>query len=243
MDAIAEEDKSYSLGSLPYADDEVIEVSKICKGTYYVNSDVTPSKVFQTINDFKIIHFSTHAFVDNADYLQSYLVLNKDKFNEYKLKYSDILNLSMNSQMVVLSACHTSSGKSVIGEGLMSLSRAFVQSGSQSAIGSYWNAPDYTTKELMTIFYSNLITGMSKSKALQKAQIEFLTNDKLSSPAIRAPFYWASWAIYGNNQPLSLKDSMQSKACWKCSLSLSIGVVITFLIGFFVVHKLSSVPF
>jgi len=125
------------------------------------------------------------------------------------------LNLDIDSELVVLSACQTSSGKSVVGEGLMSLSRAFVQSGSNATVGAYWNAPDYATKELMTLFYSNLKEGMTKSKAMQQAQIEYLTNDDISSPTIRSPFYWASWAIYGNDQPLKMGSSIVDFTSWK----------------------------
>lgn len=195
-----------SLSSLKYADDEVITTAKMLNGTSYINSEVNLPKVLSLISDYNIIHFSAHSFVDQNDYLNSFIVLNNDDNNNYQLTYADILGLDVNAEMVVLSACQTSSGKNMIGEGLMSLSRAFVQSGSKSVVGSYWNAPDYATKELMILFYENLRRGMTKSKALQQAQLEFLTNDKISSPRIRTPYFWASWAVYGNNDSIALEE-------------------------------------
>lgn len=219
-----------SLGTLTYADDEVLTCSKICNGTSYTKADVTPENVKKCIDNFNIIHFSTHAFVDESDHFRSFLVFNRDKTNNYQFKYSDILSLNLDAEMVVLSACHTSSGEIVMGEGLMSLSRAFFQSGSKSVVGSYWNAPDYTTKELMILFYKNLKAGMTKSSALRSAQIEFLTDDKLSSPAIRSPFFWASWAIYGNNQPIEIEDSIMNCTHLIILTSLIILTVLSFLI-------------
>ncbi len=222
-----ENSRAISLSPLKYADDEVLTTADILNGESYINTDVTPNQVYSTINDFDIIHFSTHAFVDEDEYLNSFVVLNKDEGDNYQLKYSDILNLDIDSELVVLSACQTGSGKSVVGEGLMSLSRAFVQSGSNAAVGAYWNAPDYATKELMTLFYSNLKEGMPKSKAMQQAQIEYLTNDKISSPTIRSPFFWASWAVYGNDQPLKMSESFFNFNSWEIyALLFALGVLV-----------------
>lgn len=230
----SDDSRAISLSPLQYADDEVLTSAQILDGTSFINSDVTPFQVFSTINNFDVVHFSAHAFVDEDDYLNSFVVLNKDDDENYQLKYSDILNLDIDSELVVLSACQTSSGKSVVGEGLMSLSRAFVQSGSNAAVGAYWNAPDYATKELMTLFYSNLNDGMSKSKAMQQAQIEYLTNDKISSPTIRSPFFWASWAVYGNDDPLHMSTSILDFDSWKSYLLLAVlGILLIFMIKYF----------
>lgn len=227
--------RSISLSPLKFADDEVITSAEILNGTSYINADVTPTHVFSTINDFDVVHFSAHAFVDEEDYLNSFVVLNKDEGENYQFKYSDILNLDLDSELVVLSACQTNSGKSVSGEGLMSLSRAFVQSGSKSTVGAYWNAPDYATKELMTLFYSNLKEGMTKSKAMQQAQIEYLTNDKISSPTIRSPFFWASWALYGNDKPLNMSSSLFDFTSWT---SYGLLASIMLIIALFFMHLL-----
>ena len=226
--------RSVSLSPLKYADEEAITTAKILNGISIVNSDVTPTQVLSEINKFDVVHFSAHAFVNEDDYLNSFVVLNRDDGEEYQLKYSDILNLDIDSELVVLSACQTSSGKSVVGEGLMSLSRAFVQSGSKAAVGSYWNAPDYATKELMTLFYTNLKEGLPKSKALQKAQIEYLQNDNISSPTIRSPFYWASWAIYGNDEPLKMQSSFLDFSSWEIYLFLGvISLIVILLVKFY----------
>jgi len=200
----SDQSRTLSLSPLKYADEEAAISAQLLDGTSYLNEAVTPENVISNLHKYDVIHFSAHALVDQEDYLNSFVLLNKDKKEQYKLKYEDILNLEVDSELVVLSACQTSTGKNVVGEGLMSLSRAFVQSGSEATVGAYWNAPDYATKELMRLFYTNLKAGMPKSKAMQQAQIEYLTNDQVSSPTIRSPFYWASWTVYGNDDPLSI---------------------------------------
>ena len=215
-----------NLGTLKYADDEVITSSEIFNGQSVLNEAVTPSRVITDISDYSMIHFAAHAFVDEEDYLESYIVLNRDKDERYRLKYEDILDIDLNSDLVVLSACQTGSGKNVKGEGLMSLSRAFVQSGSEAALGTYWNTPDYSTKEIMTLFYANLRAGLSKSEALRQAQLSYLTDDNVSSPSIRAPFFWASWALYGNDEPLQTNGSIINSISWELYALVFFGIIV-----------------
>lgn len=216
-----------SLSTLKFADDEVKYCAKLLNGECLLNTSVTLSSVLSRVNDYNIIHFSTHAFVDESDYLNSFIVLNRDKNETYRLKYSDILSLDIDPELVVLSACQTNAGANVSGEGLMSLSRAFVQSGSKSTVGSYWNTPDYATKELMTLFYKNLKNGNTKSNALRLAQLEFLSNDELSSPTIRTPFYWASWAVYGSDDVIYFDVPETDFILWAIILHI---VVVGFII-------------
>ena len=153
---ISDEDESraISLASLPYADDEVINTAKVLNGEAIINESVTPSVVLEKLSKYKIAHFSAHALNNSEDYLNSFLVLNKDENDEFRLRFKDIINLKLNNDLVVLSACQTGIGENIYGEGAMSLSRAFLQSGVQSSMGSYWNAPDKSTKELMKHFLS-----------------------------------------------------------------------------------------
>lgn len=194
--------RSASLSPLKYAKTEAVNSALILEGVSILNEDATLTNVLANINNFNLIHFSAHAFVDNSDYMNSFIALSKDRNEEYQLKYEDILNLNLDSELVVLSACQTGSGKSISGEGLMSLSRAFVQSGCKTSMGAYWNAPDLSTMQLMELFYSNLKEGMTKSNALRQAQIEYLENEEYATPRTSSPFFWSTWAIYGDSTPI-----------------------------------------
>ena len=71
--------------------------------------------------------------------------------------------------MVVLSACQTGLGE-ITNEGVFGLQRGFKKAGAKSLLMSLWKVDDRATQLLMTRFYTNLLAGMGKHKALIEAQ-------------------------------------------------------------------------
>ena len=147
------------------------------------------------------------------------------------MSYKEVLKENINSDLVVLSACQTGLGHNVVGEGLMSMTRAFIQSGSDATLGSYWNAPDKPTMELMELFYANIQKGMTKSKALQNAQLTYLSDDIRSTPLVRAPHFWGAWVIYGSDEAIQLGSSYNIYFLGAGILILLILVIFLFIIN------------
>jgi len=100
------------------------------------------------------------------------------------------LNLDR-TELVVLSACETGLGEIKNGEGVFSLRRAFQTAGAKTVVMSLWTVSDQATQELMSSFYSNWITGMTKREAFNKAQQEVRAKYK-------APYYWGAFIMVGN---------------------------------------------
>src|SRR5207249_10940322 len=90
------------------------------------------------------------------------------------LQFSDILDLKLNADLVVLSACETGLGRLRDGEGIVGLTRAFLYAGASSAAVSLWKVEDQSTSLLMERFYQNLKRGLSKSEALRQAKLDIM---------------------------------------------------------------------
>jgi CHAT domain-containing protein len=154
---------------------------------------------------FPYIHISTHGtpVADNMEIVQ--LAFNSTNGNDNGwLNFYEILNLDINAELVVLSACKTGVGKRNNGEGNLNLAWAFRQAGARAAIISLWDVSDYASSQIMPDFYKFLSDGYSKPEALRLAKLKFIANhDQLAA----SPFYWAAFDFIG----FSKRDSEDKK--------------------------------
>jgi CHAT domain-containing protein len=87
-----------------------------------------------------------------------------------------------------LSACETALGDIQGTEGVIGLQRALKMAGVKQMLLSLWKVPDNETKELMTQFYRNWLSGQSTRMALRNAQLKLRKKYK-------DPFYWAAFVL------------------------------------------------
>jgi CHAT domain-containing protein len=97
--------------------------------TLRLGSDASESALkASALDQYRILHFATHALLDERTTARSGIVLAMPKTNKAEdgiVRTSEILNLKLDADLVVLSACQTALGKVVRGEGIMGLTRAF----------------------------------------------------------------------------------------------------------------------
>lgn len=180
------------------------------------------------MSDYKVIHLATHGLFNDKNPELSGIVLsqfNKDgkKQNGF-IWLQDIYSLKLSADLVVLSACDTGIGEDIKGEGLMSLTNAFLQVGAKSVVSSHWKVEDQATQILMKDFYQILANeNVTPSVALNKAKIRLYQN-----PNYRFPYYWASFTIHGdfkNNPNLPSKFNYSVYLMIICSVIVLFGIV------------------
>jgi CHAT domain-containing protein/uncharacterized protein HemY len=157
--------------------------------------NATKTELLDTdLSKFRFLHFATHGVLPVDTGIQEpSLVLSYDgiKPEHMFLSMSEILNLKLQSESVVLSACNTGSGKISKAEGVMSLGRAFLASGSASVTVSLWQVSDESTAVLMAKYYQGLLEGKKKSLALAEARYAVFTSGS------KNPFFWAPFIVIG----------------------------------------------
>jgi CHAT domain-containing protein/Tfp pilus assembly protein PilF len=145
------------------------------------------------LEEFGFIHFATHGFVNASNPALSGLVFQEGSEDEHGIAFvSDIYNLELNADLVVLSACETGVGTIRRGEGLIGFTRAFLYAGASNLVVSMWRVSDQPTAHLMIGFYDYFRNGHSYGEALRKAKL-----DLLSDPDTAAPLYWAAFTLNG----------------------------------------------
>ncbi|MFO7867581.1 MAG: CHAT domain-containing tetratricopeptide repeat protein [Candidatus Aminicenantes bacterium] len=146
-----------------------------------------------TLSDYKILHFATHGVVYDAHWNWSSLLFNpKDSGEDGLLRAHEVFDLSLNNELVVLSACRTGQGRFIHGEGILGFIQAFHSAGAKAVISSLWNINDLSTSEFMRYFYGFLSEGFSISHALTAAKKEMLAS------RFSHPYYWAAFLAHGD---------------------------------------------
>ena len=107
------------------------------------------------------------------------------------LDTSEISDLKLNADLVVMSACNTAGASELGGEALSGLAEAFIFAGARALIASHWQVPSSETALLMRSMFA---TGLPSDRAvaLSKAQLVIASN-----PASSHPFYWAAFTLIG----------------------------------------------
>lgn len=170
------------------------------------------------LGEFRILHFATHGLVTqprpDCPPLPALLTsFDADEASDGLLEFSEIFDLKLDADLVILSACDTASAAGVVaseaagvtggGSALDGLVRAFVGAGSRTVIASHWPAPDdFSATE-------RLITGLFESRsditlgtAMRTAQLQLMDD-----PATSHPYYWSGFAIIGDGtQPVVRTD-------------------------------------
>jgi CHAT domain-containing protein len=143
--------------------------------------------------DVDLLHIATHARIDAQRPRLSALALTPESPTDIPAStfgLLDILGLKLNSKLVVLSACDTSRGKLLPGEGVLGPAQAFLQAGSAAVLASYWRVDDQITSTFMQRFYRYLLVDrLSASAALRKTQLE--------SAGASNSYEWAAFSLYG----------------------------------------------
>jgi len=147
----------------------------------------TKAQVQQAAKTASILHIATHGYADPEEPNHSGLLLAGTGTKKYAtLTAQEVYGWRLNATLVTLSACQTALGKTVAGEGVLGLSRAFLCAGADTVVCTLWPVADQSTATLMTRFYDDLQLGASVPTALANAQRALLAND-----ATKLPYYWA----------------------------------------------------
>lgn len=149
------------------------------------------------VRDFEILHFAAHAVIDGERPEVSGIALSqldaKGKMADGFIRLQEILDWELRAKLVVLSACGSATGTARAGEGLTSLSRAFLHAGADAVVGTLWNVDDRATAEFMSRFYEGILKQrLTPGAALRRAQHSIRGERGWASP-----YYWAGFLLLG----------------------------------------------
>jgi CHAT domain-containing protein/tetratricopeptide (TPR) repeat protein len=183
--------------TLPASINEMGEIN----GQIFQDNKATKLNFQETYRNKGIIHFATHAQVNDAEPLKSFIALYPEG-KDFKLYTPELYNLSLeNTQLVVLSACETGKGQIRKGEGIISLARAFQFAGCPSVITTLWNAHDESIAKLSEKFYYYLKKGYATDEAIRLSKIDLIQTES------DHPFYWSNFVLIGKSSVIPIASN------------------------------------
>lgn len=153
----------------------------------------TMKSKFNNINKIEVLHLSTHAYSSSINRLNNFF-LYRDKQGTPIKKYGyEIYDQLEVPDVVILSACESGLGMPAYGAGVQTLSRAFLDNGTQTVIKTLWKVNEKATAEFMIEMYTHWVTGISLYDALEKTKANFENHEEYAHP-----YYWAGFVLEGN---------------------------------------------
>ncbi|MBV9505850.1 MAG: CHAT domain-containing protein, partial [Acidobacteriia bacterium] len=151
---------------------------------------------FKQAVNHRIIHLAVHAIANEVDPERAAVILLSDpaKGEDGFLQASEIVQLTLDADLVVLSACDTAVGPVEGQEGIANLSKAFLLAGARTVISTLWSLDDDAALYLMRKFYTQLAQGHDAADALAGAKRNIL---KTFGHAKIVPYYWAGYTVEG----------------------------------------------
>ncbi|MDF5726288.1 MAG: CHAT domain-containing protein, partial [Rhizonema sp. PD37] len=190
------------LPSLPGAELEAKDIAQQLNTHAIIGKQATKKAIAQKMPSAQIIHFATHGILDDYRGLGSSLAFAPEpspnsppKPGEINglLTAEEILDMKLQAELVVLSACDTGRGR-ITGDGVIGLSRSFISAGVPSIMVSLWSVPDAPTASLMTQFYTNFKQSrMDKAQALRQAMLTIMKTHP-------NPRDWAAFTLIGESE-------------------------------------------
>lgn len=183
--------RSQPLLSLPGAEQEATRIASLLKTQAITGSQATKAAIIPKMPQARVIHLATHGLLEDFSGLgiPGAIALAPSAVDNGLLTASDILQLRLSAELVVLSACDTGQGR-ITGDGVIGLSRSFISAGVPSVVVSLWQVPDGPTAFLMTEFYQNLQQTPDKAQALRQAMLTTLGQHP-------DPRDWAAFTLIG----------------------------------------------
>ena len=190
------------LSPLPDAEKEVNSLGRLygSGSKVLIGQQAQEATMKAEASKYEILHFATHAILDDHNPLYSHIVLSRNEDNTQEdglLEAWEIMKLDLNAELAVLSACETARGRIAAGEGMIGMSWALFVAGSPAAVVSQWKVDSARSSELMIEFHRNLLNkhdALTKSEALRQAAL------KLLHGPYNHPAYWAGFILIGNDE-------------------------------------------
>jgi len=164
------------------------------------------------LSGFKVVAFATHGLVPGEldGLTQPALALSAPSVTgengDGLLTMEEILELKLDADWVILSACNTGAGAGAGAEAASGLGRAFFYAGTRSLLVTNWSVHSQSARELVTDLFKRQAADhkLPRGEALRQAMMALVDGpgyvgaDGKTEFAYAHPLFWAPYSIIGD---------------------------------------------
>lgn len=203
-------DRARLAQALPQLPDTAEELNAVAKDVGAAEADIHLGRDASEatlkrapLAQYSIIYFATHGLVagDIKGVGEPSLALSipdqPSELDDGLLTASEVAQLKLNADWVVLSACNTIAGDKPGAEALSGLARAFFYAGARALLVSHWAVDSEAATRLTTSTFDLLKNEpkIGRAEALRRAMLMYV--DDTSSPRNAYPAMWGPFALIG----------------------------------------------
>jgi len=149
------------------------------------------------LGDFAVLHFSTHALIDDQIPELSRIALSMTDRRGHPmdgfLRPYQLAQFHLDGSTVVLSACDTALGKQVLGEGLAGLSSSLFYAGAAQLVLTLTQVDAEASSYFLSEVYRSFLPG----NASMETSVSLARQKLARSRRFSDPYYWASFIVIG----------------------------------------------
>jgi CHAT domain-containing protein len=160
------------------------------------------------LRNVRVLHFATHALMDDRNMSRSMLVLSRAPGNDGFVGPEELSALNLRDALVVLSGCSTIGGVVLGGEGLRGLTAPLLEAGARAVVATHWAIGDRSVLPFIDRFYAHMAFGRNAATALQRAKLDAIGEGIPAS-------VWAAFSIVGDgSMTVSLRPIQSAPIPW-----------------------------
>lgn len=162
------------------------------------------------LDRYRIIHFATHGMLAGEVKAlakigaEPALVLTPpataSDADDGLLTASEIAQLKLNADWVILSACNTAAGSANATDSLSGLARAFFYAGARALLVSHWEVYSDAAVKLTTTAFAEIKADptLGRAEAMRRSMVALIER---GAHLEAHPTYWAPFIVVGNGGP------------------------------------------
>jgi CHAT domain-containing protein len=166
-----------------------------------MGAEATEGRTRAAAVDARVLHLATHGIASESEASVlaglAFAPGTNSPDDDGLLQLHEVYDLKLRADIAVLSACSTQIGRRVEGEGVLSLSRAFLAAGADRVAATLWPVEDRTIGDIVGVMFESTAAAGTDARPRYASALRDAKRKTRLDPVSAHPYYWAGITLTG----------------------------------------------